>query len=264
MNTTLLPFHQQLANAWKLFLHRWGSALIIQLFMIIPGILMYPLVVQYLQALQEGIDPAVVYQNSVYGVSFVWGFVLLLLVGVITSTALIILFAAQEKIFFITAIISALRRFVPVLYTSLLSAIAVVVALLPAFGLNYWYASMLRSGVAIDGSGIVALDAVVLVAVIALLIPAALVVVWSMYAPLLVALKASPTGFTAIMQSKHLVHGHLWQIVWRVLGTIVLFRIIGASVQSLNVASLLVPYVLAIVAIAYFVELYKELNEGGA
>lgn len=259
---TLLPFHSQIAHAWKTFIHRWGSALIIQALMIVPGFLMYPLIVEYLNAVAQGINPAVIYQESVYGGMFVVGFFLLLLLGVLTPTALMILFASKEKISFITALASALKRYFPVFYTSILSTIAVIGAMLPAYGLNYWYYAAARSGLTLSGNGIIALDAIIAIALVALLIPAGLVAVWLMYAPLLTALKASPAGFTALMNSKNLVHGHLWQVVWRIIGAIIVFQVISISVQSLYLASFLIPFVLAIVAIAFFVELYKELKEG--
>lgn len=264
MISQLLPFHTQIANAWRLFLHRWGSALVIQLLMVVPGFLMYPFVSEYIAAAAQGIDPTSVYQNSIYGGTFVWGFFLSLLVGVLTTTSLMILFVAQEKISFMTAITSAVKRYVPVLYTSVLCAIAVIGALVPAYALNYWYYTAARAGLTLDGNGIIALDAVVLIALVALLIPAVIVAIWLMYAPLVTGVKASPAGFAAMMNSKRLVHGHVWQVLWRILGAIVLIRIIGASVQSLYIASFFVPFILSLVAIAFFVELYKELREGGA
>src|SRR3989344_3717033 len=175
---TLLPFHTQVANAWRLFLHRWGSAVLIQLLMIVPGVLIFPLIVEYLLALEAGTDPITVFQTTVYGTSFVWGFALLLLVGVLTTTAQMILFAAQEKISFITALGAAVKRYIPVLYTSILSAIAVIGSLVPAYLLNYGYYVSARAGLPIDGNGILALDAIVLIAIVALLIPAAIVAAW--------------------------------------------------------------------------------------
>ncbi len=108
---TLLHFHTQVANAWRSFLHNWGSSLLIQLLMIVPGILMYPLIVEYLLAIDAGTDPMIVFQTTVYGTTFVWGFALFLLVGVLTTAAQMILFAAQEKISFMTALTSAVKRY---------------------------------------------------------------------------------------------------------------------------------------------------------
>ncbi len=264
MSSQLLPFHTQIANAWKTFIHRWGSAVLIQLPMIIPGILMYPLIVEYLAALDAGTDPALVFQTTVYGTTFLWGFVLFLLVGVLTTASLMILFVTKEKISFMTAITSAVKRYIPVLYTSILSAIAVLAALLPAYALNYWYYVAARTGLTLDGNGIVALDAVIAIAIVALLIPAAIVAVWLMYAPLLTAVNASPAGFTALVNSKRLVHGHLWQVLWRIIGASILVQIISMSVQSLYLASSLIPFIMGLIAIAFFVEIYKELHEGGA
>lgn len=264
MNATLLPFHTQVANAWRIFLHRWGSAVLIQLLMLVPGVLMYPLVIEYLNAIQNNIDPMTVFQTTVYGTTFVWGFGLLLFIGVLTTTALMILFAAGEKISFMTALTSAVKRYIPVLYTSILSAIAIIGALLPAYALNYWYYVAARTGLTLDGNGIVALDAVMLIALVALFIPAVILVVWLMYAPLLTALNTSPAGFTALVHSKRLVHGHVWQILWRIIGAGILFQVINISVQSLSLASFLIPFVMGIIAIAFFVEIYKELHEGGA
>ena len=83
-----------------------------------------------------------------------------------------------------------------------------------------------------------------------------------MYAPLVVALKAAPAGFTAIMFAKEAVHHHVWQIVWRMIGSMALFRIVSESVESLSYASYIVPFALSIIIIAFFVELYKELQGG--
>lgn len=260
--STLLPFHIQLGNAWRLFLHRWGSAVVIHAFMMVPSLLMYPLVTEYLAAVQAGTDPVAVLQSSMYGSMFVVGFVLLILLGVLTTSALMIVFAAQEKISLFTAVASAVRRYIPVLYTSVLSALAVIGALVPAYALNYLYYAYARTGLTLDASGIAALDIVVLIAIVALLIPAAIIAVWVMYAPLAVALKATSAGFTALLHSKHVVHHHVWQVLWRMLGAVLLFQIIGVSVRSLPFASFFVPFILTLVVTAFFVELYKELHEG--
>lgn len=264
MNASLLPFHTQLANAWKTFLHRWGSAVTIQLLMLIPGILMYPLLDEYATAIGEGVDPTSVFQTTSYGGAFVWGFFLLIFLGILTSTALMILFFAKDKISVVTALTSAVKRYIPVLYTSILCAIAIIGALVPSYLLNYWYYVSARAGFTLDASGLAALDAVILIAVVALMIPAAIVTVWLMYAPLLVAVKAVPAGFSALMRAKHLVYRHVWQILWRLIGSIVLFEIVSRTFQSLYPASLVVPYVLVIIVTAFFVEIYKELREGGA
>lgn len=261
MNSTLLPFHQQLSNAWKTFIHRWGSAIVLQFLMIIPGVLMLPFVVDYLSAIHNDIDPAIVFQESPYGVEFVIGFVLLLLLGVFTSAAMGILFATKEKPSLITVSAAAGLRYIPVFYTTILGALAVGISMIPAFALNYWYAAFARGGIDISNNGIIAVDAIVLIAIIALLIPAAIVSVWVMYAPLATALKESPAGFTALMFSKERVHGHLWQVLWRIIGSLVLFQIVSKSVSTLPIASYLIPLALSAIIMAFFVELYKELDQ---
>jgi hypothetical protein len=262
MNSTLLPFHQQLGNAWKLFLHRWGVAAILQALMVIPGILMLPLVTEYLAATSQGIDSSIVFEETIYGTQFLIGFILLLLLGVFTSAAMGILFSSKEKLSFFAVITATSMRYIPVLYSSILAGLAVAVSLIPALGLNYWYSLFARSGIEISASGIVAIDAIVLIAIVALLIPAAIVAVWVMYAPLVTAIKAAPAGFTALMFAKNRVHGHLWQVLWRIIGSLVLFQIVSVSVSMLPYASYLVPFALMIITTAFFVELYKELNNG--
>ena len=261
--TTLLPFHTQLANAWKLFLNRWGSAVALQFLYLIPGILMFPLMIEYAEALLAGIDPAAMLQGSAYVTSFLIGFILLVLVGVFVAAATGILFAARKKPTLGEVVTSTLMRYVSVLYTSVLSTLVVLVALIPAFALNYWYTVFAYSGVTIAGNGIAAVDAIVLIALVALLIPAVIIATWVMYAPLVVALKAAPAGFTAIMFAKEAVHHHVWQIVWRMVGSMALYQIVSASVANLPYASYLVPFALSIIIIAFFVEMYKEL-QGGA
>lgn len=258
---TLLPFHTQLANAWKLFLHRWGVAVVLQLLALIPGVLLYPLVVEYRAAIDNGVDPTVVFQTSMYVTQFLIGFILLILLGVFIAASTGILFAAQEKLSFYAVVKATLVRYVPVLYTSILAAFAVVVSLIPALALNYWYTTFALGGIMVAGGGIAAVNAIMLIAIVALLIPAAIVATWVMYAPLVTALKSAPAGFTALMSSKNLVQGHIWQVFWRMFGSLVLYQVVSMSVGSLPYASYLVPFILSIIIIAFFVELYKELQE---
>ena len=259
--STLLPFHTQLGNAWKLFLHRWGSAVAFQALMIIPTVLMLPLVAEYIAAVSNGVDPTLVFQLTSYGPQFIIGFILLLLLGIFTASGMGILFATQEKISFWKAAVAAAGRFLPVVYTTLLASIVVAIAFLPAMALDYWYGMVVQSGLPDGDIGVVALNIVVVIALIALLIPAVILAIWVMYAPLATALKAAPAGFTSLMFSKHLVHGHFLQVFWKMLGAVILFQIITASVSSLPYAAYLVPFALNIIIVAFFVELYKELQQ---
>ncbi len=259
--STLLPFHTQLANAWKLFLHRWGSAVLFQLPTLIPSVLMLPLATQYVIAVEQGIDPSIVFRNTSYAAQFWIGFILMILIGIYSASGMGILFAAKKKISFWTAAIAAAGRFLPVLYTTILTLLATLAAFLPAIALNWWYRSFARAGAPLSEGGIVALDAIIAIALVALMIPAAIVAVWVMYAPLATALKAAPAGFTSLMFSKHLVHGHFWQVFLKLVGSLVLFQVLSGSVSSLPYASTIVPFVLTIIIIAFFVELYKELQQ---
>ncbi|MDA1169469.1 MAG: hypothetical protein O3A36_03970 [bacterium] len=259
--TTLLPFSTQLTNAWKLFLSRWGTAVVLQLFTLIPGIFMYPLVSEYVQANVNGENVNAVFQNSVYVNQFLFGFVLLMLIGIFVASATGVLFAAQKKVSLGALLTNTVKTYIAVLYTSMLSGLAVLFSIIPAMALYYWYVAFARGGSAVTGSAVMAVDAIVLVALVALLIPAAIVATYVMYAPLAVALKVTSAGFTAIMHTKHLVAHHVWQLSWRIVGSIALFQIVSASVSTLPYASFFVPFVLSIVILAFFVELYKELQE---
>ncbi len=258
--TNLLSFHIELANAWKLFLQRWGSAAFLQALTLIPGILMFPLVSEYLLAIQNGIDTTIVFERSVYGGQFLVGFILLILLGVFITASTGILFAAKKNLSLWVVIKSTLAQYIPTLYTSIVAALAIIVSLLPAFALNYGYASFARNGATITGNGILAVDTIMLIAIVALLIPAAIVTIWVMYAPLATATKASPAGFTSLMFSKHLVYRHVWQILWRIIGSMALFQILSTSVSTLPYLSYLVPFILSIIIMAFFVEIYKELH----
>ncbi|MEK7499236.1 MAG: hypothetical protein AAB649_01365, partial [Patescibacteria group bacterium] len=222
--TLLLPFHTQLQNAWKLFLSRWVSAVVLQLFTLIPGVLMYPLVNEYVRAGANGENPELVLQNSQYATQFLCGFILLLLISVFVASATGVLFAAKKKISLRAVLISTVSTYIPVLYTSILAGLTVLLSLVPAMALYYFYAEFARTGSPVTGSAVMAVDAIVLIAIIALLIPAAIVATWVVYAPLAVALKAAPAGFTAIMHTKHLVGNHVWGLAWRMIGSIVLFQ----------------------------------------
>jgi hypothetical protein len=262
--TKLLPFPTEIYNAWKLFVHRWGAATLLQALTLIPGVLLLPLVTEYLLALENGMDTTVVFQTSAYAGQFVLGLVLMILLGIFVAASTGILFAARKKVSLREVITSTIVRYIPVLYTSFLAAFAVIVSLIPALALNYWYGVFARQGATVTGNGVLAVDAIVLIAVVALLVPSVIIAVWVMYAPLAVALKAAPAGFTAIMFSKHLVHRHVWQITWRMIGTMVLFQIASASVSALPYVSFLVPFILSIIIIAFFVEIYKELHQDQA
>ena len=258
---TLYPFHTQLQNAWKLFLSRWGSAVVIQLLLLIPAVFMYPFVNKYLAVVSSGLNPSAIFTASPEVTLFLFGFVTLILTGAFISAATGILFAVKEKISLGKVIVSTLSTYIPMLYTSLLAGLAVIISLIPALLLNYWYGVFALGGAPVTESGLLAVDAIVLIAVVALLIPAAIVATWVMYAPLAVALKASPAGFTALMHTKHLVRHHVWQLIWRMVGSMILFQVVSASVSTLQYASYMVPFVLSIIIMAFFVEIYKELQE---
>ncbi len=241
-------------------MNRWGVAVVLQLLMVIPAMLMVPLMNEYLSAIYQGVDVNVVFAQSQYVGQFLWGFFGTIFFGVLATTAMMIAFASKTKISLAVALTSAVHQYIPVLYTSFLAGLAVVLALIPVQLLNYWYATMAYSGLTIDGSAVTALRAIMTIALVALMIPALIVVVWVMYAPLAVALKETAGGFTAIMFAKHKVHKHVWQIVWRMVGAIVLFQIVTISVSTLPVASFVVPFVMMILIIAFFVGLYKEIR----
>ncbi|HSX24928.1 MAG TPA: hypothetical protein VLG69_03105 [Candidatus Andersenbacteria bacterium] len=259
MTTALPTFFDQLARAWRLFISRWGVAVVLELIMLIPAMLMIPLVLEYLSAVYQNVDTNQVLANSIYTGQFIWGFFGTILFGVLSMTAMIIAFAAKKPISLLVALTSAVRRYIPVLYTSILASLVVVLSFLPAELLQIWYTA-LRSSLPISGSGLTAVDVVVLVAFIALLIPALIVSIWVMYAPLAVALKEVSGGFTALWFSKEIVQQHMWSLAWRVIGTLVLFEIVSLSVSVLPLAAVIVPFVLMILTIAFFVELYKELR----
>lgn len=258
---TLYPFHTQLANAWKLFLSRWGSAVVLQLLILVPAVFMYPMMNEYLAAVASGANIDAVFATSPNAPLFLLGFLFLILVGAFIAAATGILFAVREKISLSKVITSTFSTYLGVLYTSILAGLAVIVSLVPALLLNYWYGVFAQSGAPVTEGGLLAVDAIVLIAIVALLIPAVIVASWVMYAPLAVALKAAPAGVTAIMYTKHLVRHHVWQLVWRMVGAMALFQIVSASVSTLVYASYIVPFVLSIIIMAFFVEIYKELQE---
>lgn len=222
---------------------------------------MFPLVREYLLANASGINPDVVFRNSLYTSQFLLGFALLMLIGVFVAAATGVLFAAKKKVTLWSVLGSTAVSYISVLYTSILAGLVVILSLVPAFALNIWYINFARGEAVVYGNATLAVDVIVLIAVIALLIPAAIVTTWVMYAPLAVALKAAPAGFTAIMHTKHLVRHHVWQLIWRIVGSMALFKIVSESVAGLPHASYIVPFVLSIIIMAFFVEIYKELQE---
>lgn len=259
MTTSLPTFFEQLSRAWKLFLDRWGVAVLLELLMIIPAMLMIPLIIEYISAMEQGLDTTAVLANSAYAGEFLFGFFGSIFFGVLGMTAMMIAFASKKKISLLVALTDAVRRYIPVLYTSVLAGLAVAVSFIPEQLLNYWYAAV-RSTLPVSGAGLSALDITVFVALIALMIPALIVSVWVMYAPLAVALREVSGGFTALLFSKQIVHNHIWSLVWRIVGALVLFEVLSITVSSLPLAGVLVPFVLMILTIAFFVELYKELR----
>lgn len=259
MTTPLPTFFDQLSRAWKLFLDRWGVVVVLELLMIIPAMLMIPLVVEYISALEQGVDTTAVLANSAYAGEFLFGFFGSIFFGVLGMTAMMIAFASKKKVSLLVALTDAVKRYIPVLYTSILAGLAVAVSFIPAELLNYWYVAV-RDTLPISGNGLSALDVVIFVAFIALLIPAFIVSIWVMYAPLAVALREVSGGFTALLFSKQIVHTHIWSLAWRIIGTLVLFEVLSITVSSLPLAAALVPLVLMILTIAFFVELYKELR----
>lgn len=259
MTTPLPTFFDQLSRAWKLFLDRWGVAVVLELLMMIPAMLMIPLVIEYISALEQGVDTNLVLANSAYSGEFLFGFFGSIFFGILGMTAMMIAFASKKKISLLVALTEGVKRYIPVLYTSILAGLLVAVSFIPEQLLNYWYAAV-RSSLPVSGAGLSALDIVVFVALVALMIPALIVAIWVMYAPLAVALREVSGGFSALMFSKEIVHKHIWSLAWRIVGALILFEVISISVNTLPLASVLVPFLLMILTIAFFVELYKELR----
>ena len=259
MTTPLPTFFDQLSRAWKLFLNRWGVAVVLELLMVIPAMLMIPLTLEYISAIEQGVDTNAVLANSIYATEFFFGFFGAIFFGILGMTAMMIAFAAKKKISLLVALTEGVKRYIPVLYTSILAGLTVAVSFIPAELLNYWYMAV-RDTLPVSGSGLAALDIVVFVAFVALLIPACIVSIWVMYAPLAVALREVSGGFTALLFSKQIVHKHIWSLAWRVVGTLILFEALSIAASALPIAAALVPFVLMILTIAFFVELYKELR----
>jgi hypothetical protein len=228
--------------------------------MVVPALLMLPLIMEYQDAIDQGVDTNMALAQSVNIGTFLWGFFGTTLFGVLGSTAMMILFAAKKKVSLAVALTSAVRRYIPVLYTSFLSGLAIALAFLPAQLLNSWYMNTLSSGLVVDGSGMDALRIIIVIAVIALMIPPVIIAVWVMYAPMAVALKETTAGFTALMFAKNLTHKHAWQIVWRMIGALILFQVVSMSVSTLPIAWYAIPFILMILIVAFFVELYKEIR----
>lgn len=259
MTSSFPSFFEQLGGAWRLFIQRWGIAVVLQLLMIIPALLMIPLALTYMSAVNLGEDVVTTIANSPYTVEFLMGFFGTIFFGILATTAMMIAFASKKKITLMVALTSAAKRYIPVLYTSFLAGLAVAVAFIPAQLLNYWY-SAVGASLPVSGGGRTAVDVVVFVAVVALMIPAVIVSVWVMYAPLAVALKETPSGLTAILFSKAMVHKHIWSIVWRMVGVLIFFEAVSISVSALPIAGAVVPLILVMLTVAFFVELYKELR----
>ncbi|OGY37383.1 MAG: hypothetical protein A3E36_03070 [Candidatus Andersenbacteria bacterium RIFCSPHIGHO2_12_FULL_45_11b] len=259
MTTPFPTFIDQLSRAWKLFLSRWGTAVVLELLIIIPALLTIPLMVQYLSALSQGVDVFTVVEQSPYTGQFLIGFFTAIFFGILSMTAMMLLFTAEKKISLFVALTGAVKVYIPVLYTSFLAALLVAISFLPSEVLNFWYLSV-RNTFPLSEGGLAALDIVEFVAFVALMIPAFIVTIWVMYAPLAVALKETSGGVRALLFSKEVVRKHVWGVAWRMLGALVLFQVVSISVSQLPIAGVIVPFVLMILTIAFFVELYKELR----
>jgi hypothetical protein len=212
-----------------------------------------------MSAVYQGFDAAYAIATSPYTVEFLIGFFATIFFGVLSMTAMIIVFASKKKLTLLTALTSAVHQYIPVLYTSFLAGLVVAISFIPAHLLRYWYLAV-QETLPVTGSGLIALDLIVLIAIVALMIPACIVAIWVMYAPLAVALKETPSGMTALMFSKAVVHNHVWSLLWRVIGFVVVFNVLTISFSALPLAGAIVPFILTMLAIAFFVDLYKELR----
>lgn len=153
----------------------------------------------------------------------------------------------------------ALRRgweiFAPYIWTEILVAVVVVVALLPGLLVGGWM--LTASGQGALSSGTAALTAVVAVA---LLLPGIGAAVWYAFAPLAVAV-GSKGGPAALALSSKLVRGHFWPVVARLLLWVIIQAAIARVVSPLPVLNWLVPYLVSLLGLAYFMALYQALRK---
>ncbi|MEO6077999.1 MAG: hypothetical protein ABIP54_04385, partial [Candidatus Andersenbacteria bacterium] len=93
MKSTFPTFFQQLGSAWKLFAERWGVVTLLQLLTVIPAFLMLPLALTYMSAMYQGVDTTYAVATSPYTVEFLIGFFGAIFFGVLSMTAMMIVFA---------------------------------------------------------------------------------------------------------------------------------------------------------------------------
>ena len=152
------------------------------------------------------------------------------------------------------------QRFLPYLWTEILVAAIALVVMIPGLLLGGWLVTSNGATVATAADAFLFLDVLLVVVVGCALLPGVLVAVRYAFAPLAVAI-GSPPGPAALALSSTLVAGHYWRIVGLLALWVVVQVAIVRMVSPLPIVNWLVPYLVGIVGVAYFVALFGALRK---
>jgi len=258
MGSTLPSFGSLVRTAWDLSRPRLRGLIVLAVLPLVPLFLFFP--VQSLTVLQRG-----VLVGGEPSVPTSW-FQTLGIVVLIAAFALNKISAAGMFAYLADPRIhggrAALRRgwqrWLPYLWTELLLAVIVAVAMAPGLLLGWWLVSFFSvNAVNPEDLGLLFLA---LLAPAVLLLPGVAIAVRYAFAPLAVAV-GSTAGPAALSLSSKMVQGHFWPVLGRLLLWILVQIIVVRMVSPLPILNWFVPYAISILGLAYLVALYQALRK---
>jgi len=175
------------------------------------------------------------------------------------KVALYATFASKQTIGARKALQIGAQRFPAFLYTEVLIAIFVFIALVPVLVLNYWF-SVVGRELLNSVMPLAVTDLLILIVAIFFLIPAFIVGIWLSFAQIISAID-NKSGLTALTHSVTLIRPNFKPIALRMVGWTILTIIVSYMVSTMPLAHWLIPIILMLLGVAFVVVVYKETSD---
>jgi hypothetical protein len=258
----LTTFTHQVQTSWRLFAARWRTAVKLALLPLVPLLFGVPFLLERSALLGSGgFGPADVRASPLTTTVALLAVAAYAVVSLALKAGLFIALEAPTDIGARRALQRGFRRFFPFLWTELLTALLVAIAVLPTLLLHTWYTTVFRPEV----TGLVVravTDALAVVGILALFFPALALAVSLAFGSLATAIGEAGAGVVALQWSARVVRGQFAGVWKRLVGWSVLTLVLAAAVSPLPIARWLVPFLLTILSFTFLVTVYKDLRRG--
>lgn len=218
---TLPHFSTIVRDTFQLARARLGTLVVLSTVPFIPLLLFSPFITQILFAVNEGagsIEAVVAYISFWTSILALVGIILSFVASGVSTAAMLFALASSNDPGARKALRVGVERWLAVLFTSVLSALAVLLVMLPGILFLWWASVALNLSFAEGMSGF---SVATLVVAVLLLLPALIVATWYAFS-LIPAARGDAWGPDALRLSHRLVHGatvHVFGLlfVWMVL-----------------------------------------------